>query len=293
MTRVLIFPSYVLLKDVCQGSDVAWKLFQAWRFLIFLVLHWCRPSSYLFYVTHVSLRGGEVDVNKKQHHRFMPDICHFDYYFFAVNYLWRISVSDSFSFFPLLAHHTGWCATLFSFPSLRSVTTSLSLPAAHSLSRLSCLSASLCLHTHALCFFLSLSLSPSANHQAHILRKEVWSQCKSRDCESAGRLPVREYAPGHAGSQGLLGECFWWSGWYSQPVWCTSHLLSCLRPIGSGTDCQLVTGWHQWQQLQVSTQYIVCFIEVLFVFRSVFLKEGQCPAEFSSNPDQTHLPVIF
>lgn len=23
MTRVLIFPSYVLLKDVCQGSDVA------------------------------------------------------------------------------------------------------------------------------------------------------------------------------------------------------------------------------------------------------------------------------
>ncbi len=114
-----------------------------------------------------------------------------------------------------------------------------------------------CLHTHGLYFFLSVSLSPSANHQAHILRKEVWSQCKSRDSESAGRLPVREYAPGHAGSQGLLGECFWWSGWYSQPVRRTSHLLSCLRPIGSGTDCQLVTGWHQWQQLQVSTLYFM------------------------------------
>lgn len=59
-------------------------------------------------------------------------------------------------FFPLLAHHTGWCATLFSFQPLRSVTTSLSLPVSQSLSRLSCLSASLCLHTHAL--FLSLSV---------------------------------------------------------------------------------------------------------------------------------------
>ncbi len=234
------------------------ELFQAWRFLIFLVLHRCRPSSYLFYVTHVSLRGGEMDVNKKQHHRFMPDIYHFDFYIFAVNYLWRISVCDSFSFFPFLAHHTGWCATLFSFPSLRSVTTSLSLPASHSLSRLSCLSASLVFTLMvSISFSLSVSLSPSANHQAHILRKEVWSQCKSRDSESAGRLPVREYAPGHAGSQGLLGECFWWSRWYSQPVRRTSHLLSCLCPIGSGTDCQLVTGWHQWQQLQVSTLYFM------------------------------------
>lgn len=187
------------------------------------------------------------------------------WFLFLVSIISGEFVSDSFSFFPLLAHHTGWCATLFIFQSLRSVTNSLSLP----VSKVSagCLVYQrLFVFTLTLSFFLSLSLSPSANHQAHILCKEVWSQCKSRDSKPAGCLPVRKRAAGHAGSQGLLGECFWWRGWYSQPVRRTSHLLSCLRPIGSGTNWQLVTGRHQWQQLQVSTQYIVflfvCFLTV-------------------------------
>ncbi len=214
-----------------------------------------RPSSYLFYVTHVSLRGGEVDVNKKQHHRFVPDICHFDLYIFAVNYLWRISVSDSFSFFPFLAHHTGWCATLFSFPSLRSVTTSLSLPASHSLSRLSCLSASL-VFTLMVSISFSLCLHQQTTRPTFFARKfeasvnqEIVNQL---DAFLFGSMP-----------QGTLGLKAYWENVFDEADGIHSlsdaHLTyyHAFRPIGSGTYCQLVTGWHQWQQLQVSTLYFM------------------------------------
>lgn len=139
----------------------------------------------------------------------------------------------------------------FQFSHSSPVTLSRSLPVFHSLSRPSVYQ---CLFVCAFTLFiLSSSLSSSANHQAYVLREEVWSQRESRDREPAGCLPVREYASGHAGSQSLLGKCFWRSWWDSQPVRYAAHALPRLRPIGPGTNCQLITGRPQWHPLQVST----------------------------------------
>ncbi len=213
----------------------------------------------------------------------MPDICHFDFYIFAVNYLRRISVSDSFSFFPFLAHHTVWCATLFSFPSLRSVTTSLSLPASHSLSRLSCLSASLVFTLMvSISFSLCLCLHQQTTRPTFFARKfeasvnqEIVNQL---DAFLFGSMP-----------QGTLGLKAYWENVFDEA-----------DGIHSLSDAHL-TYYHAFARLGLartanslqgdtsdnscrSVRYILCFIEVLFVFRPVFLMEGQCPAEFSLSP---------
>lgn len=99
-----------------------------------------------------------------------------------------------------------------------------------------------------------LSSISAANHSAHFLRQEVWSQCEPGDREPTGLILVRTPSSGNTGAKLLLGEHVRWAGWCGQPLGYAAHVLPLLLTPGPGQSRCLSAGEPEGSQLQV------CFV---------------------------------